>query len=65
MLRQCQKDSSRLEIKYISEAEHIFEDTLMNIMDLGHCYLGSAFGQNSYVEQFVKKKLGMWKQELW
>ena len=53
ILRQCHEDSSCDETEYLFEAERIFKDTSVNVTDQGHCYLGSADGRNSYVEQIV------------
>ena len=50
--------------KYLSEAECIFKDTSVNITNQSHSFLGSVIGQNSFVEQFVKEKVAVWKQGL-
>ena len=40
-----------------SEAEVIFADTNVKIINKGHTYLGSAIGSSLYVRQFVEEKL--------
>ena len=46
------------------EASRIFSSTEVNITSHGRPYLGSPIGTQSYVEEFVQKKVGVWKDEL-
>ena len=48
----------------MSEASKIFLGTAVNVTSHGRPYLGSPIGSQSFVEEFVQEKIGVWKDEL-
>lgn len=48
----------------VDEAKSLFSDTMVNITDAGHRYLGSVIGTDEYVNSFVEQKIDMWNNEL-
>ena len=47
-----------------NEAIETFEGTCLNITTEGRRYLGSAIGQDTFVERFVESKVSMWVDEI-
>ena len=48
----------------VDEAKSLFSDTMVNITDAGHRYLGSVIGSDEYVNSFVEQKIDVWNNEL-
>ena len=39
----------------LSQEEALFEGSSVRVTDQGHCYLGTAIGQPSFVKRFVRE----------
>ena len=48
----------------MSEASKIFLGTAVDVTSHGRPYLGSPIGSQSFVEEFVQEKVGVWTDEL-
>ena len=49
---------------YKDEAASVFEGTQRVITEEGKKYLGSAIGQQTFIESYVQQKVAIWVDEL-
>ena len=50
--------------QYLDSATALFQGSNVQIIYLGHRHLGAAIGSRSFTEEYVSKKVKLWRDEI-